>query len=426
MKRRNILLGSMVLAGTLALPSVRAADPVKLDVLYAFPAFARFHEPIAAEFMKRHPEIRIEFRAPAPTYDDGHQTMLRQAVTNQLPDVYYSGFHLLSELSRTLAKRNQIIDLGPLLTAEGKGLREKNYSDQIVALGRVDGKLYGLPFNASTPIMYYNADLVKKAGGDPDRMPDNWEGVLALAAKIKAGASDVAGVAYNVHDWPDVWLYHAMITQAGGTVAEGDRVPLGGPDLGVKALQTFRRFVTEGGMPLIDWDQSRQQFIAGKIGIFFDTPARLKQVTDLIGDKFPLRTAIFPIDNKAKGGLPTGGNAAVITTRDPAKQKAAWTFLKFATGPEAQKIVVESTGYLPTNLRAPGPEFLGPFYEKNPNFRTVSQQMNRSVPWQGYPGGNSVRIWRAQREIITGVMRGEIEPKAGFDRLLKETSALTK
>jgi len=425
MNRRGMLLSSIALAGTMALPGAQAADPVKLDVLYAFPAFARFHEPIAAEFMKRHPDIKIEFRAPAPTYDDGHQTMLRQAVTNQLPDVYYSGFHLLAELARTLAKRNQIIDLAPLLAAD-KAYRDKNYSEQIVALGRVDGKLYGLPFNASTPIMYYNVDLVKKAGGDPDRMPDNWEAVHALAAKIKSGASDVAGVAYNTHDWPDVWLYHAMITQAGGTVVDGDRLLLGGPDIGVKALQNFRRFVTEGGMPLIDWDQSRQQFIAGKIGIFFDTPARLKQVTDLIGDKFPLRTAVFPIDNKAKGGLPTGGNAALITTRDAKKQKAAWEFLKFATGPEAQKIVVETTGYLPTNMRAPGPEFLGSFYDKNPNFRTVSQQMNRSVPWQGYPGANSVRIWRAQREIITGVMRGEIEPKAGYDRLMKETAAMIK
>lgn len=426
MTRLGALLGSIALAGAIATSAAQAAEPVKLDVLYAFPAFARFHEPIAQEFMKRHPEIRIEFRAPAPTYDDGHQTMLRQAVTNQLPDVYYSGFHLLSELARTLAKRNQVIDLGPLLSAEGKAVRDANYSDKMVALGRVDGKLYGLPFNASSPIMYYNVDLVKKAGGDPDRMPDTWEGVIALAAKIKATGSDVAGVAYNVHDWPDVWLYHAMILQAGGTVVEGDRAPLGGPDLGVKALQTFRRFVTEGGMPMIDWDQSRQQFIAGKIGLFFDTPARLKQVGELIGDKFPLRTAVFPIDNKAKGGLPTGGNAALITTRDPKKQKAAWTFLKFATGPEAQKIVVESTGYLPTNLRATGQEFLGPFYAKNPNFRTVSQQMDRSAPWQGYPGGNSVRIWRAQREIITGVMRGEIEPKAGYERLMKETSAMMK
>jgi multiple sugar transport system substrate-binding protein len=423
MKRRTVLLGAVALTGAMAAP-VAYAQEVTLDVLYAFPAFAKFHEPIAQEFMKRHPDIKIAFRAPATTYDDGHQAMMRQAVTNQLPDVYYSGFHLLSELARTLAKRNQIVDLGPLLAAESKDFRDKNYSPKIVNLGKVDGKLYGLPFNASSPIMYYNAELVKKAGGDPDHMPDTWDGIQALAAKIRS--ADVAGLAYNVHDWPDVWLYHAMITQAGGTVVDGAKVPLGGPDLGVKVLERFRRFVAEDGMPLIDWDQSRQQFIAGKIGIFFDTPARLRQVTDLIGDKFTLRTAIFPIDNKAKGGLPTGGNAALITSRDPKKQKAAWEFLKFVTGPEAQKIVVETTGYLPTNLRASGPEFLGPFYDKNPNFRTVSLQVERSVPWQGYPGGNSVKTWRAQREIIIAVMRGELAPKAGYDKLMKETAALVK
>jgi multiple sugar transport system substrate-binding protein len=52
--------------------------------------------------------------------------------------------------------------------------------------------------------------------------------------------------------------------------------------------------------------------------------------------------------------------------------------------------------------------------------------MDRSVPWQGYPGGNSVRIWRAQRDIINAIMRGEIEPKAGYDRLMKETASLMK
>jgi multiple sugar transport system substrate-binding protein len=423
MRKLGMLLGSVALAGAVAAYGARA-DTTTLDELYAFPAFAKFHEPIAQAFMKQHPDIKIEFRAPAPTYDDGHQTMMRQAVTNQLPDVYYSGFHLLTELVHTLDKRKQITDLGPLLAAEGDDFRKKNYSDRIIALGRVDGKLYGLPFNASSPIMYYNVELVKKAGGDPDHMPDTWDGVMALAKKIRATAPDVAGLAYNVNDWPDVWLYHAMILQAGGTVVDGKKVPLGGPDLGVKVLDRFRRFVSEDGMPLINWDQSRQQFIAGRIGIFFDTPARLRQVTDLIGNKFTLRTTTFPIDNKAKGGLPTGGNAALITTHDPKKQKAAWEFIKFETGPIAQKIVVETTGYLPTNLLAPGPEYLGPFYDQNHNFRTVSLQMDRSVPWQGYPGGNSVRIWRAQREIINSVMRGDIDPKAGYEKMLKETASL--
>jgi multiple sugar transport system substrate-binding protein len=417
-------LGGTALAG-LAARQGFAQAPVTLDVLYCFPAFARFHEPVAVEFMKARPDIRVVFRAPAPTYDDGHQAMLRAAVTNQLPDVYYSGFHLQAELVRTLLRRQQIVDLGPLLEAEPSAWRDANYSPRILNLGRVDGKLYGMAFNASSPLMYYNTELVKQAGGDPARMPDTWNDAIALAARIRAGNANVAGLAYNIHEWPDDWLFRALIHQGGGNMLNdaGNAVAFG-DEVGQRAMQYVRRFVTEGAMPLIDWDQSRQQFIAGQIGLFFDTPARMRQMTDLVGSRFTLGVTTFPLDDKQKGGLPTGGNAALVTTRDAAKQRAAWDFVKYMTGPEAQKAVVETSGYLPTNLRATGPEFLGPFYEANPNFRVITRQTDRSVPWQGYPGGNSVRIWRTQREIINRVMRGELTADAGLDRLAKETTAL--
>lgn len=419
-------LGAAALAG-LATGGARAQSPVTLDVLYCFPAFARFHEPVAAEFMKRQSAIRINFRAPAPTYDDGHQAMLRAAVTNQLPDVYYSGFHLLAELTRTLLRRQQIVDLGPLLEAEPREWREANYSPRILDLGRVDGRLYGMAFNASSPLMYYNTELVKRAGGDPARMPDTWNDAIALAARIRASSPDAAGLAYNVHDWPDDWLFRALIHQGGGNMLnEAGNAVAFGDAVGLRAMQYIRRFVTEAGMPVIDWDQSRQQFIAGQIGLFFDTPARMRQMTDLIGDRFTLGVTVFPLDDKQKGGLPTGGNAALITSRDPARQRAAWEFVKFMTGPEAQMAVVKTSGYLPTNLRAVGPEFLGPFYDANPNFRVITRQMDRSVPWQGYPGGNSVRIWRTQREIINRVIRGELAAEAGLERLVQETTALMR
>src|SRR5688572_20747788 len=162
------------------------AQQVTLEVLYAFPAFAKFHEPIAAEFMKRQSAVKIKFRAPAASYDEGHQTMLRQAVTNQLPDVYYSGYHLLAELVRTLVKRNQIIEVGGLLDKEEAAWRKANYSEGVLALGKVDGKTYGLAFNASLPIIYFNEQLVKAAGGDPNKMPDTWPAMIALASKIKS------------------------------------------------------------------------------------------------------------------------------------------------------------------------------------------------------------------------------------------------
>src|SRR4051812_23742921 len=385
---RRQLLKYMAVTGTALatgpfLSRPARAETVTLDVLYAFPAFAKFHEPIAQEFMKHQSDIKIQFRAPAASYDEGHQTMLRQAVTNQLPDVYYSGYHLLAELVRTLVKRKQITEVASLFDKEDAAWRKANYSDSVLALGKVDGKMYGMAFNASLPIIYFNEQLVRAAGGDPTKMPDTWDAMIALGAQIKAKGTDVAGIAYNIHDWPDDWLFRSMILQAGGQMLDTAETASGvGGAVGLKVMNDLRRFVTDCNMPLIDWDQSRQQFIAGKIGIFADTPARLRQVTDLIGDKYTLRTCVFPVDDKTNGGLPTGGNAALITAKDAAKQKAAWEFLKFVSGPEAQQIVVETTGYMPTNLLATAPDKLGRFYEQNPNFRTVSQQSDRAKPWQ--------------------------------------------
>jgi len=424
MKWLNKITSVLGLATSLVAPAL-AQSPVTLDVLYCYPSFARFHEPLAADFMKKYPHIKIQFRAPSASYDDGHQVMLRSAVTNQLPDIYYAGYHLLGEMARTLERRNQIVDLVPFIKSEPSNWASTNFAPRMMSLSQVDGKQYGLAFNASSPIMYFNTDLVKRAGGDPKNMPNTWDGLITLAGKIKALGGDVSGISYDVHAWPDDWLFQGMIYQLGGKLVEPGSKKVGfNNDSGLQALKTMRRFVTDGGMQLVDWDQSRQQFGAGKTGILFSTPAHLKIVTDMVGTKFEWGTARFPLDNKATGGVPTGGNAVVMLTKDAAKQKAAWEFIKYVTSPEAQKVVVEMTGYLPTNQVALGSNYLGPFYDKNPNFRTATTQIDKSLPWGGYPGGQSVRIWRAQRDVVSGVMRGEKSPEAALPDLVKATEAL--
>ena len=424
MKWFHKLTALIGISTSLIAPSL-AQTPVTLDVLYCYPSFARFHEPLAAEFMKKNPNIKIQFRAPSASYDEGHQVILRSAVTNQLPDVYYAGYHLLGEMARTLEKRNQIVDLTPFIKSEAANWASTNFAPRMMSLSQVDGKQFGLAFNASSPIMYYNIELVKRAGGDPKNMPNTWDGLITLAGKIKALGGDISGISYDVHAWPDDWLFQGMLYQLGGKLVEPGTKKVGfNNDTGLQALKTMRRFVTDGGMQLVDWDQSRQQFGAGKTGILFSTPAHLKIVTDMVGTKFEWGTARFPLDNKANGGVPTGGNAVVMLTRDAAKQKAAWDFIKFVTSAEAQKVVVEMTGYLPTNQLALGANFLGPFYDKNPNFSTATTQIDKSLPWGGYPGGQSVRIWRAQRDVVAGVMRGEKTPEAALPELVKATEAL--
>jgi multiple sugar transport system substrate-binding protein len=124
----NRVAAAAAAAFALGCAAPASAQKVTLDVLYAQPGFAKYHEPIAEAFMKAHPDVEIKFRAPAKDYDEGHQTMLRAAVTNQLPDIYFPGFHLMGELAGTLEKRGQIVDLGPRLAAEPAAWRTENYT----------------------------------------------------------------------------------------------------------------------------------------------------------------------------------------------------------------------------------------------------------------------------------------------------------
>ncbi|MGK7864484.1 ABC transporter substrate-binding protein [Falsiroseomonas sp. E2-1-a4] len=413
-------------AALLAAPAIgRAQGQVTLDVLFANPSFARFFTPIAEAFTRANPGIRIAFRQPAPNYDEQHQALLRGALTNQLPDVTFPGFNRLPELARTLAPRNQIADLAPLIAAEGAEWKDANFSARMLALGQVDGTQYGMPFNASSPIAYYNPELVRRAGGDPENFPKDWDAVVALGGRIKAAVPDAMGVSYYINSFDSDWLWQALVQQGGGRMLNADgSVGFGGP-AGQAAMVLARRFVADAGMGLIGADQNRQQFGTGGTGVIFDSPARLGVITGLVGGRFPLRTAPFPITDAANGGVPTGGNAAVILTRDAAKRDAAWKYVKYSAGPEAQKVAVEMTGYLPTNRRAEGAEFLGGWYQQNPNARSAAMQADKSLPWEDY-GANGPRIHRMQQEILTGVMRGDMAPEAGLQRMVQQTGSMMR
>jgi multiple sugar transport system substrate-binding protein len=427
---RRLMLGSLagLAAATFAGVSapVHAADQITLNVLYNLPGFTKFHQPLADEFMKNNPDIKINFLAPAAGYNEGQQQVLRAAVTGNLPDVYFSGYNMTAELVHTLLPRQQITDLTPFIAAEGgQAFLDKNYSPKMAALGQIDGKQFGLPVNASSPIMYINADLVKKAGGDPDNMPTTFPELIALAKKIHTLDPKIAGMGYDINSWPDDWLWQALVYEQGGKLVDPATKKVAfDNEIGLNALKMARQFVTEGGQNLLDWDQSRQQFGAGLTGFIFSTPAHVQTIEGLVGNRFPLKTALFPMDNKEKGGVPTGGNSAVILTQDKAKQDAAWKYLKWITGPQAQNTIVRITGYLPTNKLATGPDFLAPYYAEHPNVKTASLQADRSLPWAGYPGGDSVRIWRTQRDVIGSVMRGDVTPEAGLKQLVEQTNAL--
>lgn len=419
---KQTVVGGMLALG-LALPA--KAEKVTIEVLQAFPGHAHFHEQVAKEFMAQNPDIEVKFRVGAGSYDETHQVMLRAALTNRLPDVYHTGYHLLPEVVTHLAKGGKILPLNDLIAAESADFVSTNYAPSLFSQWQVDGTTWGLGFNASTPILFVNGDLVSAAGGDIEKLPQTWDEVIALSAKISALPGGNDGMAFDMHAWPDDWPFRSMILEQGAQIMneDGKTVAFGG-ETGVNALTLARRMVAEGGMKLRDFEQSRQQFAAGKIGFLLSSPNSNRSFADLVGDKFKILTMIYPVTDKVNGKVPTGGNAMVITARDEAKQKAAWRYLKFASGPKGQEIAVLGSGYMPTNIAALAPELLGGFYKKNPNFNTTNLQVDRAAAWGGYPGTNGVEIWRTQREIIGQVMNGSLPVADGLAQLVEKTNAL--
>ncbi|QJT80548.1 ABC transporter substrate-binding protein [Kosakonia sp. MUSA4] len=415
----SVAAASLFLSG--AVPAISAVTT--LNIQYAWPSQKSFHEPLAEAFMKEHPDIKINYLSPAASYTDGQQRILRGAVTGNLPDIWYSGYNYLPELVQTLKARHAIMPLTDLIEKEGPSWSSDNYSAAMIALGQIDGAQWAMPFTASTAIVYYNKEMLASVGADGSALK-TWDGVIQVAAKIyKEGKAD--GLGYPVSEAEDDWLWQALVMSYGGHIMNPARMQVAfGDQKGAEAVAILPRLVEEAHMPALNEDQVVQQFVAGKLGIYIGSSSEVRSMDQNIGGKFHFATAPYPQVAENHGGLPVGGSAAVILASDSAKRKAAWEFIKFVTGPEGQKIIALKSGYMPTNIKTTGPQYLADFYNKNPNWMTSISQWPLAQAWVGYPAGSGPRIWAEQKNILSGIIRGEIAPDSGLKQLVNITQKL--
>ena len=294
----------------------------------------------------------------------------------------------------------------------------------MLGLGRFGGIQAGLAYAASNPVTYYNADLVRRAGGDPENFPKDWNGVLELAGKIHRLGDGIEGMWYTWNG--DDWMFSALLFGAGGRMLTPDErdVAFGGPE-GLNALRLIDRMVKEGGMPNLTAAAARQAFGAGKLGMIFQTTALVRGTVSSVGENFALRTTEMPVIDAQKGRLPTGGAAGMLTAKDPAKRAAAWKFLRFSTGPEGQAMMVKNTGYLPCNqIAIDDPQYLAAFYKANPLFVPAVRQIPISVPWYAFPGSNSVRVTQTMVDNIARVVEQKATPEQVLPDMVAEVRRL--
>ncbi|WP_339762054.1 ABC transporter substrate-binding protein [uncultured Hoeflea sp.] len=379
--------------------STATAQDVTIEVGYPYSGlFDLTYKAIMDEFTKVHPEIKVVFRATYENYEDGANIILRESVAGELPDVTMQGLNR----QRVFVEKGIARSLEPFIAKEADFAKD-GYHKAMLDLSTFNGEVYGLPFSVSTPIGYYNMDILKAAG--VDKIPSNWDEVISACKAIEASTDkEPMFWGWNI---TGNWFFQAMLWSQGEAMLKGEDMNFNTP-AGLKVLTTIKALVDECGMENYSTTDGQAAFSSGEMGMFFWSTSAVGAVERDKGDKFDLKTAPFPgIDGHAPIKLPAGGNAALLvsTSDDPAVVDAAWTFLKFITSGIGAAKVAETTGYVPPNKAAN--EIIKDFYVANPNKQTAVDQLPLLSEWFAYPGNNGLAITQVIYDKLESIVTGE-------------------
>ena len=217
---RNTALAT-VLAGTLA-TTAAWAENVTIEVGYPYSSrFDVTFERIMPLFKEAHPDIDVKFRATYDNYEDGTNTVLREAVADKLPDITFQGLNRQA----ILVEKGIAQSLEPLIAKEPDFSKE-GYHQAMLGLGTFGGQVYGLPFAVSLPVGYYNMDALNTAG--ITTLPQTWDEVVANCEKLRAaGYKNPLFWGWNI---TGNWFLQALLRQAAAIFRSTSRYSPASPD----------------------------------------------------------------------------------------------------------------------------------------------------------------------------------------------------
>ena len=349
MTLRRVL--GLVLATALGLwwPAVAsAAEPVRLSFWYPVDlggGLAKLIDGLVGDFNKQHPDVQVTATYTG-NYDVTLQKIQAAKLAGTLPDVAVTEISSVPVLG-ALGAAQPVDDL---VAAEGgKKFLDKFWPSMLLNCSYA-GKVYGIPFQRSTPVMYYNKDAFQEAGLDPEKPPLTWDELVQAAQKLtKRDGDRVTRWGLELPLEAFNWFYYALVYANGGESLspDGTRVLWDQPKP-LESLQFWYDLVNKHKVtpPYTPWNDGPQEFAAGKAAIIWHSTGSQAFMRQNV--KF--RWGLGRIPKHVQYGPPSGGGNMLLYAAEPARRKAAWTFMRWMSdAPQAARWSIAS-GYLATNV----------------------------------------------------------------------------
>jgi multiple sugar transport system substrate-binding protein len=420
------LLSLVIVACTGAPPPVPASGglpsgaPVVLTLWHAYGgSLGEQFEALVAEFNATHPGIRVE-----PSYGGTLWTMRDKLLTaiggNAGPDISQIDQFWSSELAEAgaIVKLQDYIDRDPDVDAA-------DIFPKAWATATYDGEVWSMPFSLSNIALYYNRNLFRTAGLDPDAPPQTWDDLVDYGQALTQdtdgnGTIDQWGLSFPLQaQFGTVYYWFAFLWQAGGEIFNADYTAARfDAEPGVEALEFWVDLVHK--YDVVPLAPPEQGFETGQIAMTFASTARLQRYIDALGSD---NLGMAPLPHAAERATGVGGANLAILAKAVDKD-AAWEFVKWMTSPDVNLRWSMATGYLPLRQTVVESATYQAYLADEPRAQVIVDQMPYGVVRPNIPAYAA-----ASREIglaVEEAVYGNLDPEATLSAAAEKVDALLR
>jgi sn-glycerol 3-phosphate transport system substrate-binding protein len=407
-------------AALIAGMSVPAAADVELTMYYPIAVGGPLTDVVdamVAGFEQENPGVRVN-AIYAGNYDD---TRVRAISAIQSGDPAQLSV-LFSIDVYELLEQDLIISFNEVVQTDEERAWLDSFYPALMANGTVEGEVWGVPFQRSTIVLYYNKDMFAEAGLDPDSPPATWDEMVEAAKALRTG--DRWGIMVPSTGYP-YWMFQAFAIQNGMELMSEDGTETYFDDPAVmEALEFWRSLAVEHDvMPegTVEWGTLRQAFVQGQTAMMWHTTGNLTAVRNEADFEFGV--AMLPA--RKRPGSPTGGgNFYLFEGASEEEQRAALSFVQYMTAPERAAEWSIATGYVGISPASYETDALKRYAEEFPPAVVARDQLEVAVAeLSTYETG---RVREALNNAIQAALTGTQTPQealseaqATADRLLR-------
>jgi len=375
------------------------------------------------QFEKENPGIKVK-----PIYSGTYQESIVKALTAHKGGTPPTTAILLSTDMFTLIDEDAIVAYSDIATSADDQAWMKSFYPAFMANSQTGGKTWGIPFQRSTIVLYWNKELFKEAGLDPNRAPANWKEMLDYAQKLtkrnSVGNTTQWGVQIPSSGFP-YWLFQGLTTpndvelmNAAGTETYFDKPAV------VEALQYWvdlgrKHEVMQPGV--IEWGTTPKDFFEKKIAMMWTTTGNLTNVRN--NAKFDFGVAMLPAE-KRRGSPTGGGNFYVFKKTTKEQQAAAVKFAKWMTQPDRAAQWGIDTGYVAVRPDAWKTAKMEEYVKGFPVAAVARDQLQYSVA--ELSTHDNQRVTKALNDGIQAALTGAKTPEQAMKDAQAEASRILR